>query len=180
MKRLVMVLMAMMVMFSASSVFAKGTAWVQEGYDFTASQSALIDELNYVPNKTDEMTPDEIYKTIVGEMKESLFIKTRDAAQYNAVLAEKNINLDVLGKKEAKQVYAENLKGYVDIRIVPTLISKSKTLLFIDVFDVETNKLVYSKQFDDSKVDTVEVYQELTKQFCDDFNEIMKRDKFKK
>lgn len=180
MKRIVMVLMAMMVILSSGTVFAKSAAWVQEGYDFTAPQAALIDSLNYVPNKADTLTPDEIYGAIVGEMKESLFIKTRDASQYKAVLAEKNVNLDVLGKKEAKQVYVENMNGYVDIRIVPTLINKSRPILFVEVFDVATNKLVYSDQFVEGKGDTAEIYEELTNQFCEDFNKVMKKEKFKK
>lgn len=171
--------MAMMIL-SSGTVFAKSTAWVQEGYDFTTPQAALIDSLSYVPNKDDSLTPDEIYGAIMGEVKESLFIKTRDAAQYQAVLAEKNVNLDVLSKKEAKQAYAENMNGYVDIRIVPTLINKARPILFVEVFDVATNKLVYSDQFIDAKGDTAEVYEALTKQFCEDFNKIMKRDKFKK
>ncbi len=180
MKRIVMVLMAMMVMLSSGTVFAKSTAWVQEGYDFTAPQSALIDSLNYMPNKGDKLTPDEIYGAIMSEVKESLFIKTRDVAQYKAVLAEKNVNLDVLSKKEAKQVYAENMKGYVDIRVVPTLISKTRSALFVEVLDVATNKLVYSKQFKGDEGDSIEVYKEMTNQFCEDFNKVMKRDKFKK
>lgn len=180
MKKIVMIVVAMLMMLSAGTVFAKSAAWVQEGYDFPASQSALIDSLNYVPNKTDALTPDEIYQAIVGEMKDSLFIKTRDASQYQAVLADKNIDIDALAKKEAKQVYADNLVGYVDIRIVPTLINKARPILFIDVFDVATNQLVYSDQFDGGKGNSVEVYQNLTNEFCKDFNKVMKREKFKK
>ena len=175
-----MVLMAMMIMLTGSTVFAKSATWVQEGYDFTAPQAALIDSLNYVPNKTDKVTPDEIYGTIMGEVKESLFIKTRDVSQYKAVLAEKNVNLDVLSKKEAKKAYAENMKGYVDIRVVPTLVCKDKSVLFVEVFDVATNKLVYSDQFKDDDGDSLEVYKKLTNKFCLDFNKIMKKDKFKK
>ena len=180
MKRIVMVLMAMMIVLSSGTVFAKSATWVQEGYDFTAPQAALIDSLNYVPNKTDTVTPDEIYGALMEEVKESLFIKTRDASQYKAVLAEKNVNLDVLSKREAKQVYAENMKGYVDIRIVPTLVSKSKSVLFVEVFDVDTNKLVYSDQFKEGDADSLEVYKKMMNQFCQDFNKVMKRDKFKK
>ena len=179
-KRIIMVLMAMMIVLSSGTVFAKSATWVQEGYDFTAPQAALIDNLNYVPNKTDTVTPDEIYGALMEEVKESLFIKTRDASQYKAVLAEKNVNLDVLSKREAKQIYAENMKGYVDIRIVPTLVSKSKSVLFVEVFDVDTNKLVYSDQFKDGDADSLEVYKKLMNQFCQDFNKVMKRDKFKK
>lgn len=175
-----MIFVAMFMMVSASTVFAKSAAWVQEGYDFPAAQSALIDSLSYVPNKSDALTPDEIYQVIVGEMKESLFIKTRDAAQYQAVLAEKGVSLDGLDKKEAKKVYADNLIGYVDIRIVPTLINKARPILFVDVFDVQTNKLVYSDQFDSGKGNSAEIYRNLTNEFCKDFNKIMKREKFKK
>lgn len=180
-KKIMMVLMAMMIMLTSGTVFAKSATWVQEGYDFTAPQAALIDSLRYAPNKSDEMTPDEIYQTIVGEMKESLFIKTRTVDQYKAVLADKNINLDVLDKKEAKKVYADNLNGYVDIRIIPTVISRpGRTVLCVDVLDVATNKLVYSKQFSTKFVDTVDVYKEVTGDFDKEFNKIMKRDKFKK
>ncbi|MBQ5832213.1 MAG: hypothetical protein IIW43_01930, partial [Selenomonadales bacterium] len=135
--------------------------------------------LNYVPNKTDTVTPDEIYGALMSEVKESLFIKTRDASQYKAVLAEKNVNLDVLGKREAKQAYAENMKGYVDIRVVPTLVSKKKSALFVEVFDVATNKLVYSNQYKDDDA-SIEAYQSMMREFCNDFNKVMKRDKFKK
>ncbi len=180
MKRIVMVLMAMMIMLTGSTVFAKSATWVQEGYDFTAPQAALIDSLNYVPNKTDTLTPDEIYSVLMVEVKESLFIKTRDVSQYKAVLAEKNVDLDVLSKKEAKKVYAENMNGYVDIRIVPTLVSKGKSVLFVEVFDVATNRLVYSDQFKGDKGDSSEVYKEMMNEFCQDFNKIMKKDKFKK
>jgi hypothetical protein len=178
-KRIVMVLMAMMIMLTGSTVFAKSAAWMQEGYDFTAPQAALIDSLNYVPNKTDTVTPDEIYGALMSEVKESLFIKTRDASQYKAVLVEKNVNLDVLGKREAKQAYAENMKGYVDIRVVPTLVSKQKSALFVEVFDVATNKLVYSNQYKDDDA-SIEAYQSMMREFCNDFNKVMKRDKFKK
>ena len=180
MKRIVMVLMAMMIMLTGSTVFAKDSAWMQEGYDFTAPQAALIDSLNYVPNKTDKVTPDEIYGAIMKEVKESLFIKTRDASQYKAVLAEKNVDLSVLSKKEAKQAYAENMKGYVDIRVIPTLVSKEKSVLFVEVFDVTTNKLVYSNQYKDGDADSLEVYTKMMNEFCNDFNKVMKRDKFKK
>ncbi len=180
MKKIVMIFAALFMMMFASTAFAKDATWMQEGYDFPAAQSALIDSLSYVPNKTDALTPDEIYQAIIGEMKESLFIKTRDAVQYQAVLAEKNISLDTLDKKTAKQVYADNLNGYVDIRIVPTLINKARPILFIDVFDVATNTLVYSNHFDDGKGNSVEMYQNLTNEFCKEFNKIMKREKFKK
>lgn len=179
-KKIVMIVVAMLMMLSAGTVFAKSAAWVQEGYDFPAAQSALIDSLSYVPNKTDTLTPDEIYQAIVEEMKESLYIKTRDVSQYQAVLADKNIDLTVLDKKEAKKVYADNLNGYVDIRIVPTLINKARPILFVDVFDVATNKLVYSDQFDSGKGNSIDLYQKMTNEFCKDFNKIMKREKFKK
>lgn len=180
MKKIVMIFAALFMMMFASTAFAKSAAWVQEGYDFTAAQSALIDSLSYVPNKTDTLTPDEIYQAIVDEMKDSLFIKTRDAVQYQEVLTEKGISLDGLDKKEAKKVYADNLIGYVDIRIVPTLINKAAPTLFVDVFDAQTNKLVYSDQFSDGKGNSIAHYQKLTNAFCKDFNKIMKREKFKK
>ena len=172
--------MAMMIMLTGSTVSAKSSAWMQEGYDFTAPQAALIDSLNYMPNKDDFLTPDEIYGVIMGEVKKSLYIKTRDASQYKAVLAEKNVDLAVLSKRDAKKVYTENMKGYVDIRVVPTLINKSRPVLCIEVFDVATNKLVYSDQFVEGKGSSAEIYETLTKQFCEDFNKVMKRDKFKK
>ena len=180
-KRIVMVLMSMLIMLMSGTAFADSKEWVQEGYNFTAPQSAIVDSLRYAPNKTDEMTPDDIYQTIVGEMKESLFIKTRTVDQYKAVLANKNINLDVLDKKAAKKVYTENLNGYVDIRIAPTVISRpGRTILCRAVLDVATNKLIYSKQFRTKFVDTVEVYKELTNEFNEEFNKLMKREKFKK
>ena len=72
------------------------------------------------------------------------------------------------------------MKGYVDIRVVPTLVSKKKSVLFVEVFDVATNKLVYSNQYKEDDADSIEVYQGMMKEFCNDFNKVMKRDKFKK
>ena len=71
------------------------------------------------------------------------------------------------------------MKGYVDIRVVPTLVSKQKSALFVEVFDVATNKLVYSNQYKDDDA-SIEAYQSMMREFCNDFNKVMKRDKFKK
>lgn len=155
-KKLALVLFMVGTFISNGQVAGAQNILTDSDFDFTSIRRLIVCEANNSTEK-DSLTNDVLYHA---------FLTRPD-----------KVNLQISGIRDytgkINQDQLSSLAKYAEVYMVPTVVRQRNTHIFFEVYEATTQKLIYSERVSVSGAQSAKLYEDATKQFYKEFNQLL-------
>ena len=174
MKKILMaMLLAVIFCWQNPAEAARSNIWQDDSYNLSSIQRFYLNPymMNYAISKTSPAVKDISDSFSEIGMENKYFVVSDNDMQR---FIKRDYKVDVLGKsdKEAAAAIEPYISQYADAYVVMTIVHNNRVVIFYEVYEANSNKMVYSYQViaGGSDEDNLKTYDKLTKNFFNEFD----------
>jgi len=139
-------LLALMLLNLPTAMADSDKTTIQEGADITGIKRLAIGMPLYVPAEKGDPVKEELVDIIYKPHgKGRVYVLSYDNVAHEIISAT-NINIKILDKRKAAQIFVENAPKFSDAYVILTVANNRGIDCFFDVYKSGTNELLYTYQ----------------------------------